>query len=76
MKRLLSHNASAKTFALIVLLCVIMAVLEPRFVGPSNLLNILLQISMDGMVAAGLTLVVITGGQDHPGNADRTEHKT
>jgi ribose transport system permease protein len=38
--------------------------LEIRFVQPANLRNVLLQISMDGIVACGLTLVILCGGLD------------
>lgn len=40
------------------------SVLEIRFVQPANLRNVLLQISMDGIVACGLTLVILLGGLD------------
>ena len=40
------------------------SVLEIRFIQPGNLRNVLLQISMDGIVACGLTLVILLGGLD------------
>jgi ribose transport system permease protein len=38
--------------------------LEIRFIQPANLQNVLLQISTDGIVACGLTLVILCGGLD------------
>src|SRR5882762_3858678 len=46
------------------LLCVIMAVLFPPFLRPGNLLNILRQTSINGIVAVGMTFVIITAGID------------
>ena len=40
------------------------SVLESRFIQPANLRNVLLQMSMDGIVACGLTLVILLGGLD------------
>jgi ribose transport system permease protein len=40
------------------------SVLEIRFIQPANLRNVLLQMSMDGIVACGLTLVILLGGLD------------
>jgi ribose transport system permease protein len=40
------------------------SVLETRFIQLANLRNVLLQMSMDGIVACGLTLVILLGGLD------------
>jgi len=40
------------------------SVLEHRFIQPLNLRNVLLQISIDGIVSCGLTLVILCGGLD------------
>lgn len=40
------------------------AVLEPRFLNPLNLFNILRQVSIAGLVAVGMTFVVLTAGID------------
>lgn len=42
----------------------VFAVLSPVFLTPSNLLNILLQSSITGIIAVGMTLVIILGGID------------
>ena len=45
-------------------LVVVFAVLEPRFLHPLNLLNVLRQVSIGGLIAIGMTFVIITGGID------------
>src|SRR4051812_46376147 len=57
----------ASRFApLIFLLCmmVIFAVLEPRFLDPTNLFNVMRQISITGLIALGMTFVILTAGID------------
>jgi len=46
------------------LLIIVMAVLSPAFLKPTNLLNILRQTSINGIIAIGMTLVILTGGID------------
>jgi ribose transport system permease protein len=41
-----------------------LSILEKGFYRPENLLNILLQVSIDGILACGMTLVVLTSGLD------------
>ncbi|MFN8006716.1 MAG: ABC transporter permease [Terriglobia bacterium] len=64
MKKVLHHIAKFKMMAILLALVVVVALLEPRFLSPSNLSNVLLQVSIEGIVATGLTLVVLTGGLD------------
>ena len=52
------------TFLLLVLLCVVVAVLNPRFLAPANLQNMARLIGMYGIFSIGLGLVIITGGID------------
>lgn len=47
-----------------VLLIAVMAILSPVFLKTSNLLNILRQTSVNGIIAVGMTLVILTGGID------------
>jgi len=56
----------AKYAALLFLLLLIttFAVLEPRFLHPLNLFNILRQVSIAGLVAIGMTFVILTRGID------------
>jgi ribose/xylose/arabinose/galactoside ABC-type transport system permease subunit len=46
------------------LLVVAMAIISPAFLHPSNIVNILRQIAVNGIMAVGMTFVMITGGID------------
>lgn len=48
----------------LVLLIIVMSILSPVFFTPNNLVNILVQVSYVGIMAAGATLVIILGGID------------
>jgi ribose transport system permease protein len=52
------------TFVLLVLLCVVLAVLNPQFLKPANLQNLARLIGAYGIFSLGLGLVIITGGID------------
>ena len=54
-------------FAPLIFLIVLMAVfaiLEPRFLNPLNLLNVMRQVSIYGLLAIGMTFVILTAGID------------
>jgi ribose transport system permease protein/inositol transport system permease protein len=40
------------------------ALLEPRFLHPLNIMNVLRQVSISGLIAVGMTFVVLTAGID------------
>ena len=48
----------------LVLLCVALWILTPHFLTVANLLNIVQQTSINAIVAAGMTFVIISGGID------------
>jgi inositol transport system permease protein len=48
----------------LILLMAVFAVGEPRFLTPLNLFNILRQVSIYGLLAIGMTFVILTGGID------------
>jgi ribose/xylose/arabinose/galactoside ABC-type transport system permease subunit len=48
----------------LVALCVVTALLTPRFLSPLNLTNILVQSSIMAVIAIGMTFVIIGGGFD------------
>lgn len=52
------------TFLLLVLLCAVVAVLNPRFLAPANLQNMARLIGAYGIFSIGLGIVIITGGID------------
>jgi ribose/xylose/arabinose/galactoside ABC-type transport system permease subunit len=54
-------------FAPLIFLIVLMAafaISEPRFLTPLNLFNILRQVSIYGLLAVGMTFVILTAGID------------
>jgi ribose/xylose/arabinose/galactoside ABC-type transport system permease subunit len=54
-------------FAPLIFLLVLMAVfalLEPRFLHPLNLFNVMRQVSITGLIALGMTFVILTAGID------------
>jgi len=48
----------------LVLLCIIFAIAAPRFASPINLTNILTQISINTVLAVGMTFTILLGGID------------
>ncbi len=52
------------TFVLLVVLCIVLAILNPSFVSGVNLQNLTRLIGIYGIFSIGLGLVVITGGID------------
>src|SRR5258706_6817153 len=54
-------------FAPLIFLLVLMAVfsiMEPRFLTPPNLFNVMRQVSIIGLLAVGMTFVILTAGID------------
>jgi ribose transport system permease protein len=51
-------------FILLVVLCAIVAILNPRFLAPANLQNMARLIGAYGIFSIGLGIVIITGGID------------
>ncbi len=51
-------------FILLVVLCIVVAILNPQFLSPTNLQNTARQIGMYGIFSIGLGIVIITGGID------------
>jgi len=46
------------------LFCVILAIANPYFLKTKNLINVLRQVSINGLLSIGMTFVVLTGGID------------
>lgn len=46
------------------LMCIVLSFLSPHFLKLSNIVNILLQSSINAILAFGITFVIITGGTD------------
>ncbi|WP_322972573.1 ABC transporter permease [Pseudalkalibacillus salsuginis] len=65
----LGHHASTVwnqlgMVIILILLCIVMSVMAPNFLDSSNLTNILKQVSVTAILAAGMTIVILTGGID------------
>ncbi len=43
---------------------VVFAILQPQFLTPRNLFNVMRQISIEGLIAIGMTFVILTAGID------------
>lgn len=56
--------ANLTPIIVLVVLCIFMAVLSPVFATPPNLVNIMQQITVNAIIALGLTIVIFTGGID------------
>ncbi|MCI0486815.1 MAG: ABC transporter permease [Blastocatellia bacterium] len=52
------------TFVLLVILCIVVAVLNPRFLAGANLQNMARLIGAYGIFSIGLGMIIITGGID------------
>lgn len=52
------------TFLVLVGMCAILAVVQPRFMSYANLMNVARQVSIVGIIATGVTFVIISGGVD------------
>lgn len=48
----------------LVVVIVVISILKPKFLGLENILNVLRQSSINGLLAIGMTFVVLTGGID------------
>src|SRR5947209_12025096 len=45
-------------------LMLLFAAMEPRFLSSINLFNVMRQVSITGLIAIGMTFVILTGGID------------
>jgi ribose transport system permease protein len=61
LRRFVSKNVM---FIALLVLCVILSVLSPRFFTFRNFMNVIMQSTTMGIVAVGMTFVIITGGID------------
>jgi inositol transport system permease protein len=48
----------------LVVICAVLSILKPQFFTVDNLLNVARQISLNGILAVGVTYVLLTGGVD------------
>ncbi|KYG91135.1 ribose ABC transporter permease [Metasolibacillus sp. FSL H7-0170] len=52
------------TVIVLLLLVIIISVMNPKFLTTYNILNIFRQVSINGLIALGMTFVILTGGID------------
>lgn len=60
----LSYLEKVIPFIGLILLIIIISILNNAFLEPSNLFNLLRQVSINGLIAFGMTFVILTGGID------------
>lgn len=48
----------------LIVLVILVTIVNPSFIAPTNLLNLLRQVSTNALIAFGMTFVIITGGID------------
>lgn len=53
-----------KSLVGLILLVVVVSILSPAFLSTKNILNVLKQTSVNAIIAAGMTFVILTGGID------------
>lgn len=46
------------------LFCIILSLVSSNFLNPKNLMNVLRQVSINGLLSIGMTFVILTGGID------------
>ena len=59
-----SVSNTAVVLAALVILCVALSLASPFFAGRNNLVNIVLQATINATLACGMTFVILTGGID------------
>jgi ribose/xylose/arabinose/galactoside ABC-type transport system permease subunit len=63
LKRLTALRASGLVWVLLAM-CVVAALISPAFLNPFNVINVLRQIALFGIVSVGMTFVILTAGID------------
>lgn len=51
-------------FVIFLFLVLVLTILKPSFIGPRNLVNILKQVSINGILSFGMMFVIVAGGFD------------
>ncbi|MCX7884676.1 MAG: ribose ABC transporter permease [Caloramator sp.] len=64
MDKLKSVIIKFKSLIGLLALCVIISIITPRFLNVNNLLNVLTQVSVNAVIAIGMSYVILTGGID------------
>jgi ribose/xylose/arabinose/galactoside ABC-type transport system permease subunit len=64
MRHLQIRTGTVLLESVLFILCVILAFIAPHFLSAENLLNVLRNVSMQGLIALGMTMVIIAGEID------------
>lgn len=59
-----AYASQLGALGVLIIICIIFALIEPAFMSPRNLFNVLRQVSIYGLLALGMTFVIMTGGID------------
>lgn len=62
--RTLFPRQNLAVLATLIAVCVITTILNPVFINPVNLINVMRQIAILGIVSSGMTMLMISGGID------------
>lgn len=60
----LKNNQNLGTLIALIILILFVSIMNPTFLQPTNLLNLLRQLIINGFIALGMTFVILTGGID------------
>jgi len=63
-RRQVRVSQSLVLVGLIILLCIVSTIVNPRFINPNNIINIFSQIAILGIVASGIGMLLISGEID------------
>lgn len=63
-KSLKSSILKYKSLVGLLVLCIVISFISPRFLGYANIKNVLTQVSVNAVIAVGMTFVILTGGID------------
>lgn len=53
-----------KSLVGLIILCAVVSIIAPRFLTAGNITNVLTQVSVNAVIAVGMTFVILTGGID------------
>jgi ribose transport system permease protein len=63
-KRLMNQINIYRSFLILLVICIFAAFLSNSFLSVSNLFNVFKQVTVAGIIACGMTFVILTGGID------------
>ena len=64
MKKFKVNMNNIATFIVLLVLLIVLSILSPAFLKSANLINVMQQVTVNAIVAIGMTVVILTGGID------------